>query len=1221
MAKKVKKAQSGKEVETVKNFYEEYINSPKYKERLSKQGYINPNKVIKDRLTNLKATRAIFNPYVDPEYHFEDNSDKYLTYIERPNFPKHSVLSHEYSHAVGALEANQDTNKNLNLNSKEIKELQKRNKAGTVDFWEMARNKKITHEEAMLKSHDQKASENKAYIDALRFNLKKDKIYDTGTQEFNKTLLNKAKKLYKNDNVIVPLFENFKDEDIIYLMNNIAMDTKNDSSVQKAQNGGIIKDNRGQWAHPGKVTQIDSNQITMKGVNYPVLGVSDTNDVKLMFPGQDYKFEGNTVTEFPMNKKKAQNGTLIPLDVQKNNLMLKNALQAERAQKRESVRMSLKKQFPEDIQYSEVNKGMIDYYKTEPIEYQNLDINLLDKKRKDQLLKTYKYNQYIDSNFKSGGKIKGKKKKAQEGFSMSDINPTDAAEIQLENNIPTDIMGGFTSTSPNYNASQPRNNSNRVGMILQGANAINYGFNSPGNSETGGPSEGQKIVGQMGPWGSLISSVSQIGTKIGNEIGGAGGNTLSAMANPSASLTNKDFSTGEKIWGAINPIYAGLKNNQVKKKKKEKENRLNDIVKQASELKDPEAEKRRYVRPEDMILEPNSVAPTYGTGTNYLKNGGNIPYAMGGELKTYEGGGMEIMSQNPYLPDNGETVMFKGKSHKEGGIDMQFGKSKVEVEGGEPAVKLNDGDSDSLVIFGNMKIPKYGVAELNDPKAKNKKFKNYIAELSKLEDKQNEVVNKGVKLVNDTPILDSFDKLKVSSGKAMIEGGNMKLKQIANKKQIAANVQNAILETAKELNLNSDELAKGNIKKLTKREQKAQEGLTIPRSKMTEYEQYGYHLDPEDQNRMFRDLMGNPITSTISVPEPGKGSEEFNKAFADARRKQLKEFTWRGKPYTTDMYQGKTQTITNPGTSKRDYIYLQDDPTQQMDQQLANTPQEDTAPNMMQVEKQRFPWMALANTVLPYFRPTNQIPLDQSQLSGEMFALASNQVEPVKAQLYEPLLEQVSDISLQDQLNANQADFNSILRLTADNPAAQASLAGQKYQANTNVLAEQFRLNQTQKMGVYNRNRATINDAKLKNLGILDTQYVRQSQAKSNTKAVAQQAINSISDKIAKNKLENRTLGVYENLYNYRYDNQGRAWNMNPLVDFTSMVENAVSDGLVKLDDNGKVVVSESKVKRDKNGIIENSTDTQRVTDYPDNWSGSRRSYGNGGIVKSLKNY
>lgn len=68
--------------------------------------------------------------------------------------------------------------------------------------------------------------------------------------------------------------------------------------IKAFKTGGII-DSRGQWAHPGEVTIIPGNDITMKGVDYDVLGVSNTGDKKLMKPGKDYKFDGDYVTEYP----------------------------------------------------------------------------------------------------------------------------------------------------------------------------------------------------------------------------------------------------------------------------------------------------------------------------------------------------------------------------------------------------------------------------------------------------------------------------------------------------------------------------------------------------------------------------------------------------------------------------------------------------------------------------------------------------------------------------------------------------------------------------------------------------------------------------------------------------------------------------------------------------------------------------------------------------------
>ena len=80
-----------------------------------------------------------------------------------------------------------------------------------------------------------------------------------------------------------------------------ASQIQNNETSQYKQ-GGIIKDDRGQWDHPGEITEIGSNDITMKGVAYDVLGVSDTGDVKLMKPGKNYKFKGKKVTEYPMAK-------------------------------------------------------------------------------------------------------------------------------------------------------------------------------------------------------------------------------------------------------------------------------------------------------------------------------------------------------------------------------------------------------------------------------------------------------------------------------------------------------------------------------------------------------------------------------------------------------------------------------------------------------------------------------------------------------------------------------------------------------------------------------------------------------------------------------------------------------------------------------------------------------------------------------------------------------
>lgn len=1055
---------------------------------------------------------------------------------------------------------------------------------------------------------------------------------------------------------------------------------------------GVIVDDMGQLNHPGKVTRIKSNNITMENIPYPVLGVSDMGDVKLMQPEQNYNFIGNEVTEFPM----LNSGKKMPMyqmggstQQQLNDIMLRTALLKERQQKRDSARQALIEKYKGT--QGKVNTGMLEYYKTEPKEYSNLNISLLPEERKKTLLETMKRHEH-------GGKIED----------------LDLAKSGIH--IKPSKKGTFTKAAKKHGkgvqefASQVLANKENYSPAM--VKKANFARNaSKWKHEDGGIIDTDSYA----QWGEMVSDANNSST--GN------------------------FSLMEGINFAGNLFNAGNMIQQDRERKKEAEQfyRLSGVVKDAASLM-PERVKRKYVRPEDMVINPNELYPTYGVGTNYLEYGGSVKnkkkgqqglsvdpsfqvgsaggmlgswigggtgepsgssqlgttvggtigsafgpvgtvigagiggfiggvagshnqkmterytnrayknlrtaafaqgskalqnqyssfmeyggktpeMQVGGELMTHWGGKAETASQNPYLPYGGETIMFKGNTHEEGGIGMSFGNSPVEVEDGEPAVKLDENGKSSLHVFGDMKIPSYGVSELGDPKAKNKKFKNYVNELNKDENKQNKVVEKGINLINDTPAFDSFDKLKISSGKAMVEGGNMKLKQIAAKKQIAASIQNAILETADEFGLKSDDLAKGKFKKAKngKKIPSYQMGGEVPasvkRSEVDALVAQGWTLE-EAMNRLSRTV--NTPGSSVTLPQATGGplakEEEYWKNFLIPQLQKgasPEELVRKG--YMSKSNAQRAMEYYRPVNSGRmtQYIPIEDEFLQKeslgsVPSGGVGTPGSIPPPSPARGANNKFDWMSLLNATLPYIRPSNQLPLDPNQLSGEMFALATNQVEPVQAQLYEPLLENVSDISLQDQLNANQADFNALTKLTAQNPAAQANLAAQKYAANSTVLGEQFRLNQTQKMGIYNRNRGVLNDATLKNLGILDQQYVRQSQANSSTKAVAKAALDSIADKIARNKLENKTLGVYENLYNYRFDNKGRAINFNPLAQFV------VDSGVIQVDENGKIVMNEEKIKRDRMGNVINTTETNRVTDLKE-----KR---NGGIVKSIKN-
>jgi len=270
---------------------------------------------------------------------------------------------------------------------------------------------------------------------------------------------------------------------------------------------------------------------------------------------------------------------------------------------------------------------------------------------------------------------------------------------------------------------------------------------------------------------------------------------------------------------------------------------------------------------------------------------------------------------------------------------------------------------------------------------------------------------------------------------------------------------------------------------------------------------------------------------------------------------------------------------------------------------------------------------------LPYIRPTDQEQLDPTQLMGEMYAMSTNQLEPVQAQTLQPQLDVPYDISLQDQLNENEASFRSQQRLMGYNPAAQAQLNAQKYMANQRVLGEQFRMNQSMKNQVYRDNRNLLNQFNLQNLAILDKQYERQEQAKSKTKAVGQSVINSISDKMAKNQLENRTLATMENLYNYRFDPRFRAINMNaPFQPVIPTIAGTSSQRVPVLDQNGNILYYEQKVGDQSTAVVSSPATTPGTPQTflkksnKEEIEGARRGTSikkknlNSSIVKALKN-
>jgi hypothetical protein len=641
---------------------------------------------------------------------------------------------------------------------------------------------------------------------------------------------------------------------------------------------------------------------------------------------------------------------------------------------------------------------------------------------------------------------------------------------------------------------------------------------------------------------------------------------------------------------------------------------------------------------------------------------GREQFAMGGDLQV-DRGKIEPISTNPYLPEGGETIMFRGPSHDKGGMPTRFGKSRVEVEGGEPAVKLQDGTSgdSSLVVYGNLVNPKTG-----------KKFKKDAEEISKNEAKQNKKIDKASTGLDNLDVNSSFDKLGLDTYNAIITGANMKLKQYAEDKMDLAALQSAINDTAEEYGLIADDLAKGKVKSDTSKDATAKYGTSLPKAQdgiiakkfaaakaeaeaalkalypgkkveikygsedrpiagggnkpsqrglkgsgasktdvsihniggakdfliyvdgkvVNDASVYKKTLHPAAQKQglftigdwdpghvtIVKEGVGNPFATAIQQYPELKNSKVYKDTIAFLEKQvnskqasagelraysQLTGKSVKGTPAYTPDYAGIAKQENAPAEEWQDIPPFEVPPPRFLTTSTTTTVVGATPPKLTP------PYEGIINTLLPYLRPSDAEALDKQQLIPEMYAMISNDLESVYAQKYNPRLISPQDYSFQDRLNETTAAFENAKRQSAGDPSALAAIAAQESQIKSGILGEQFRTNQAGRTSVYNQNINTMNDADLRNIDILDRQYVRQSQAKSNTKATTQAALNSITDKYAKNKLDNRTLATYENLYNYRYDPSFRAQNMNPLAKFNTPT---VTTNIPIYDNNGNIV-------------------------------------------------
>ena len=654
-----------------------------------------------------------------------------------------------------------------------------------------------------------------------------------------------------------------------------------------------------------------------------------------------------------------------------------------------------------------------------------------------------------------------------------------------------------------------------------------------------------------------------------------------------------------------------------------------------------------------------AIGPQVQAGlASHVREGGNVSsnpsmldtMKMGGELKTLWGGEAETVSYNPYA--GGESIQFKGNSHdyrdpKTGqtGIGVAYGQESVanneavvEVEN-EPAQQLKDGGgAENLVVYGDLKIPEEFISEIGDDRAKGKKFKNYVEELNKDEKK----INKKMVTAADLGLESNntvFGQLERSTADTILKGSDMKLKSIADKKMILADLQSALNDTFDEFEIkgndfiskdnivndpersmnnmaksgieikpenkgkftawakergmsvsaatnkvmaNTDEYSPGVVNMANFARNFAKNGAGVPKAQggfetnelggddvgMTIEEALAAGFILNEVTGEYEKSNGETVVPTDSETDaldevrPGQGRDEGTGLFgnttvkeyeaakeanpwfdwenfdpksdADVRRYQ-KEFNKRAEEAGSDKRIKVDGDFGEQTTSAR---FTPASPGKEPEVEVAKIKEEPTVTETTTIQPSRIPF-------IPNFLDGDvNNELNPDQLLAEKYAMATNQYQPVPAQGYQPNLRVPYDISLQDAKNDIIAQSRAMQRNPGiqNNPAAAALMAAPTYKALNEINAEEFRANQAMKDMVYSGNQQTLNEAKLKNLQIFDTQAQRQAQGVANTRTQNIDILKSISDKYAKNRRENMLERVYNNMYpSYQFDQQGDA--------------------------------------------------------------------------------
>lgn len=550
------------------------------------------------------------------------------------------------------------------------------------------------------------------------------------------------------------------------------------------------------------------------------------------------------------------------------------------------------------------------------------------------------------------------------------------------------------------------------------------------------------------------------------------------------------------------------------------------------------------------INDPNAPFLQYEHGGNIYTRGDDFKpksMRMGGHFSTAD----QKAELTLYSPDSkakklsSSIIKFEGKEHGEKnqigseGIPITYGNSPVEVEHDETGFQNSNGD---FTVLGNMKNPITG-----------RLFKNDGKMLAKQEQKIDKQKSKALKYIDNSDTQNPFEMLSFNTGKAKLMGAEMKTQKIQQQKQALNDLQNLML-------INET--------------QKAENGITIPKA----YK--GVDTGPESQTgSKYKSRFGldawtgnktglkNKTASSYTTEQWDNIAEQLG--FTGQGNKEFQQFLLND-PRTKGLVSQRHKELYGKDPfvdSKLGYGWNADFSQATNPEPLQ---QGDWTPWTKRMQKSiTFPSVERLQDYMPSQQPAKKpitgvkqqspnIPTKTGEDVSYKGADWRNYVKPltilgeplqtVQMQQYDPLLEQPFQYSFQDRRNQVQNNIRAMQQTLGGNAAELATATALTNEQLQPINAEEFRINQGEAARVYNQNRATMNDAQLKNLQLIDQQYQRQTAAKTNTFDRRAGALDQIAQIEMQNKKDWNEFNVYKQMFpTYGFDKKtNQAYVKNP---------------------------------------------------------------------------